>query len=680
MFGDQIASRGSSAHVGVAVFLVLGGPIGCGDPTTSPSDPSDTDEPRPTSVVVSPNRATLNALGETVRFTAEVRDQNGVSMGGVAVAWTSSDPSVVTVDGTGLARASGRGEASVGASVGSVSGTAAVRVSLPDHAVLEALYDGLGGPDWTNNARWLSGAPPGEWWGVTTDSVSGWRVTGVDLPNNNLHGAIPPSLNGLAALELLDLHGNRLAGEIPPSLGELPELEVLSLRNNELTGGIPSSLGRLAKLKELNLRLNSLNGSIPSSLGDLEDLELLSLRSNQLSGEIPASLGELTSLEELALYDNQLTGGIPSSLGGMASLSELYLHKNGLSGAIPGSLGDLTQLTRLYAHENRLNGEIPPALGRLSKLEQLSLRDNELSGPIPSALGGMAALEILYLHDNELTGSIPAALGDLVLLEELSLRSNELTGPVPSSFGQLIRLRHLWLNYNPGLSGPLPVELTRAADLETLDLRETGVCVPATDAFTGWLERIATRRGVVRCDHANDLAALRALYDATTGSGWTVNSNWLTDEPLGVWHGVGVDAATGRVAVVDLRTNNLSGAIPSAFSTLSSLEVLYLHENSLTGEIPSSLGTLTRLREMSLRSNQLTGPVPVVLGDLADLEHLWLNYNPGLTGPLPLALTKLASLATLDVRGTGLCAPADESFQAWLRGITTARGVVTCAP
>ena len=37
---------------------------------------------------------------------------------------------------------------------------------------------------------------------------------------------------------------------------------------------------------------------------------------------------------------------------------------------------------------------------------------------------------------------------------------------------------------------------------------------------------------------ATDRAALEALYEATDGPNWTINTNWKTDAPLEEWHGV----------------------------------------------------------------------------------------------------------------------------------------------
>ncbi len=79
-------------------FLLL--PMGCGDFLG----------PEPGSVAtvdVSPTRATLTAIGDTVRFTAVSRDSEGdVTGAGAGVVWYSSDPEVATVGiNSGLATA-----------------------------------------------------------------------------------------------------------------------------------------------------------------------------------------------------------------------------------------------------------------------------------------------------------------------------------------------------------------------------------------------------------------------------------------------------------------------------------------------------------------------------------------------------------------------------------------------
>ena len=59
---------------------------------------------------------------------------------------------------------------------------------------------------------------------------------------------------------------------------------------------------------------------------------------------------------------------------------------------------------------------------------------------------------------------------------------------------------------------------------------------------------------------SNDRDALVALYNAADGPNWRTDTNWLSDRPLGEWHGVSTDG-NGPVTGLDLSSNRLSGAI-----------------------------------------------------------------------------------------------------------------------
>ena len=328
--------------------------------------------------------------------------------------------------------------------------------SAADRAALVAFYNATGGANWTNNTNWLTNAPVGQWYGVTTDSSG--RVTGLDLADNQLTGPMPAELGSLANLTLLRLSQNELTGAVPTGLGSLTNLERLSLSENQLTGPIPAELGSLTNLEVLYLYDNQLTGEIPSELGSLANLRLLSLRDNQLTGEIPPELGSLATLERLRLFNNQLTGPIPTWLGNLANLEVLSLGENQLTGPIPAELGSLTNLEELNLYDNQLTGEIPPELGSLATLEWLRLFNNQLTGPIPTWLGSLANLEVLSLGENQLTGPIPAELGSLTNLEVLYLYDNQLTGEIPSELGSLANLRLLSLRDNQ-LTGEIPPEL-----------------------------------------------------------------------------------------------------------------------------------------------------------------------------------------------------------------------------
>ena len=72
-----------------------------------------------------------------------------------------------------------------------------------------------------------------------------------------------------------------------------------------------------------------------------------------------------------------------------------------------------------------------------------------------------------------------------------------------------------------------------------------------------------------------DREALVALYNATDGENWDESANWLSDAPIGEWHGVTTND-DGRVIQLRLDQNALSGEIPPELGSLSNLERLVL--------------------------------------------------------------------------------------------------------
>ena len=59
-------------------------------------------------------------------------------------------------------------------------------------------------------------------------------------------------------------------------------------------------------------------------------------------------------------------------------------------------------------------------------------------------------------------------------------------------------------------------------------------------------------------DAATDRAALVALYNATGGANWGNNRKWLSNAPMGEWHGV-TTVSDGRVTHLNLDSNHLTG-------------------------------------------------------------------------------------------------------------------------
>ena len=192
----------------------------------------------------------------------------------------------------------------------------------------------------------------------------------------------------------------------------------------------------------------------------------------------------------------------------------------------------------------------------------------------------------------------------------------------------------------------------RTRKIQRANLDGTGVEDVITTGLRGpenLIIDVATR------NQATDFAALRALYTATGGHSWTNKDRWLTDAPLGEWHGVTTDGE-GRVIRLDLDDNNLSGTLPAALANLTSLTHLYMPDNSLSGEIPPELGNLTNLVGLGLRGNDLEGTIPPELGNLSDLALLLLGENQ-LEGEIPRELGKLRNLLLLHLQDNQLTGP-----------------------
>ena len=121
-------------------------------------------------------------------------------------------------------------------SIAAMATTAQAESHLGDRAALVALYDATDGPNWKNDANWLSDKPLHTWYGVTTDGRG--RIIWLDLRRNELSGEIPTELGTLPALTSLDLSDNQLSGAIPIELGGLPNLETLRLSPNPPKEGV----------------------------------------------------------------------------------------------------------------------------------------------------------------------------------------------------------------------------------------------------------------------------------------------------------------------------------------------------------------------------------------------------------------------------------------------------------
>jgi hypothetical protein len=128
----------------------------------------------------------------------------------------------------------------------------------------------------------------------------------------------------------------------------------------------------------------------------------------------------------------------------------------------------------------------------------------------------------------------------------------------------------------------------------------------------------------------------------------------------------------GNLGWLDLRNNQLSGAIPYQLGNLSNLLHLCLNNNQLSGSIPSNLGNLNQLEYLFLYNNQLTGSIPCQLGNLSNLVQLYLNNNQ-LNGVIPSSFINLTKILPANSGhfsyadfGYNCLSATDPALRAWL--------------
>lgn len=121
-----------------AAALSLSACLG-GDDGTGPEP-----DPRLAQIDVSPDSAQLTAIGATQQYSASALDQFGDPFPDVEIQWSSSDPSVVEVDSTGLATARDSGRALVQATGGGIgdAGVARVVIQRDEPATMETVSGG----------------------------------------------------------------------------------------------------------------------------------------------------------------------------------------------------------------------------------------------------------------------------------------------------------------------------------------------------------------------------------------------------------------------------------------------------------------------------------------------------------------------------------------------------------
>ncbi len=683
------------------------------------------------SLTVTPHTASFAAIGDTVRFTATVRDQHGQRVVGGTTEWTSSDLGVATVDGSGLVRAEGNGTAMISATSDSATGTAMVAVAqaaalvtvTPGNVQFASLGRSVQLTGTVHDANGHSIQGVGVTWSSTDTAVASVNASGLVRPVANGRAAIHATSGGLNGLSTVIVEQVAAAVELSSPVDSILVTDSIRLRARAFDAdefAMPDALFRWESSDPAVARVNEEGYVTGISLGraDItvyegdesasvpvrivpypEDLVLKVLydatngdlwqdNTNWLSEE-PLSLWAGIHLNKegrvrhLVLAGNGLIGKIPPQIQHLEDLESLHLGENDLEGPIPPEITRLSRLQSLDLNYTGITGRLPPEIGDLSELVALSLFGNELTGEIPPEIGNLTKLQYLDLCHNKLRGPIPPEIGNLRDMQYLMMcgidsspeEGNRLSGEIPPEIGNLTKLRRLDLGANL-LEGPVPPAIGNLTRLDSLELYSNLLTsVPPeignlenVQAILMWGNRLTSPIPST----IGDLPRLRKL---NFGIGFTSGNNRITGSiPPEIGH-------LANLEELDLGGNRLTGSIPASIGNLRRLRKIELGTNYLSGPIPSSIGNLTRLERFAACPDSLEGSIPPEFGKLTRLRELHLCRNR-FAGTVPEELGDLASLRQLNLWSNLLTGELPGTFVSLkeLQEINWVNNAGLCAP
>lgn len=353
------------------------------------------------------------------------------------------------------------------------------------------------------------------------------------------------------------------------------------------------------------------------------------VKNNNWKSDLPVSEWELVTVEnyrviEIDLDNNYLSGKIPQNISNLTELTHLSLKHNSITG-IPKEIGELSKLKWFDIGYNLLK-EIPDELSNLSSIYWLYL-DHNMIISVPD-LSSLTTLNYFRINDNYLNfgdisnlnfgsyinkGYAPQNLDTLnktIVGDEITLTCN--IGGVNDTY--------TWYKNDTVISGQNSISLILTNEEANHGVYYCKLTNPDFPYLT--LKTTSEGIGLVNGVLLSDYNALVALYDSTNGLEWETDTNWKSDKPVYMWHGITVNEF--RVAEIDLNNNRLSNKIPSEMRKLTSLQKLNVSGNSISG-VSGEIFDLPVLTVLQLSNNS----IDELKGDFKSnsLKYLYLNNN-----------------------------------------------------
>ena len=270
-------------------------------------------EPVPTTVMVEPQMATLEAISQTVQLTATVLDQRENAMPDETVTWSSGDETVATVDEDGLVTAVGNGMAAVSAQTGDISGSAAITVSqVPAGISIEVEMDATTLTEFGETLQLMVSVSDANEEPIE-DPVIAWSTSDETVATVDEAGLVTAVGNGMA--EITAQAGDVMDMVVITVMGPSPDRGTLIAIYNATDGMNWTMQGNWLSEE----RVNMWDGVTTDDRGRVTELTLDGFG---LSGMVPMELGQLTNLAALHLQNNgDLEGPLPDSFLDLALMS-----------------------------------------------------------------------------------------------------------------------------------------------------------------------------------------------------------------------------------------------------------------------------------------------------------------------------------------------------------------------
>ena len=677
----------------IALSLLVAFACGKDSPTKSSQTPSR--------ITLSVQSATLTAIGQTLQISATVLDRDSRVISNADVTWKSSNASVVRVGTDGLVTAVTNGSAQITAITGVVSATAnmivaqeAGRISIaPDSATLSAIgetvqltatvYDSADQPIAGASVIWASSDPA-----VATVSAGG--LVTAEASGAATITATSGSASGTASVTVT------LPPEPPPPEPPPPEPPPPAARI-VIT---PASATLTAEGNTVRLTATVYDGSD----GIIVDAAV-SWSSGDPTVATVSTSGLVTAVGNGTAEMTASTGGVSANTTISVILPRIpaRIVVAPLTTTLTAEGGTVRFNATVYDEGDDIIADAAvswtssnPSVATVSAFGLVTAVDNGTTTVTASAedLSARATVTVILprmparITITPLTNTI-MAVGDTL----------RLTAAVHDADGAPIADATVtWVSTQPNVATVSTSGLVTAVGNGT-----TTVIATAGSVSTSALITVDVPDPV-----DVERQALVAIYHGLDGPGWSTATNWLTDAPLGEWHGVHTDADglvvrlvlagnglagtipreigdLGDLTELALNQNLLSGAIPPEIGQLRNLTKLFLGNNLLTGTIPQEIGNLERVFNLSLRinrlegsippeigqlrrlifvsldDNRLTGVIPPEIGNLRFLEYLALHRNT-ITGPIPPGFGRLESLRTLQLQSNRLTGSIPPEF------------------